>query len=66
MNERGETMKKDRRTFYERFKVIAGIEGDIKDSLKPAVGCTSGNIRLGEAGYPISMYHHQYLTYVEG
>ena len=59
-------MKKERRTFSEWFKDIAGIEGDLKDTLKPAVGYTSGNIMLGGAGYPISMYHQQYLTYVEG
>mgnify|MGYP007002121584 CR=1 FL=1 len=50
-------MKKERRTFSEWFKDIAGIEGDLKDTLKPAVGYTSGNIMLGGAGYPISMYH---------
>lgn len=59
-------MKKERRTFSEWFKDIAGIDGDLKDTLKPAVGYTSGNIMLGGAGYPISMYHQQYLTYVEG
>ena len=59
-------MKKERRTFSEWFKDIAGIEGNLKDTLKPAVGYTSGNIMLGGAGYPISMYHQQYLTYVEG
>ena len=52
-------MKKERRTFSEWFKDIAGIDGDLKDTLKPAVGYTSGNIMLGGAGYPISMYHQQ-------
>lgn len=42
-------MKKERRTFSEWFKDIAGIEGDLKDTLKPAVGYTSGNIMLGGA-----------------
>ncbi len=48
MNGRGETTKKDRRTFSEWLKDIAGIEGDLKDTLKPAVGYTSGNIMLGD------------------
>ncbi len=59
-------MAKERRKFSAWLKDVAGIEGDTKDFLRPAVGYTSGNITLGGAGYPISMYHQQYLTYVEG
>ncbi len=59
-------MAEKKRGFGAWLKDIAGIEGDVKEFLRPAVGYTSGNIMLGGAGYPISMYHQQYLTYVEG
>ncbi len=55
-----------RRSFGAWLKDVADIEGDTKEFLRPAIGYTSGNIMLGGAGYPISMYHQQYLTYVEG
>lgn len=53
-------------TFGEKIKDILGIEGNVKDFLKPAAGYTSANITLGGAGYPINQFHQQYLTYVEG
>lgn len=52
--------------FGEKLKDILGIEGKTMDILKPAAGYTCANITLGGAGYPISQFHQQYLTYVEG
>ena len=50
----------------EKLKNIVGLEGSVKDFIKPAAGYTCANITLGGAGYPISQFHQQYLTYVEG
>ena len=44
---------------------VLGIEGDLKEYKKmPAYTCA--NITLGGAGYPINMYHQQYMSFVEG
>ena len=52
--------------FGEKLKNIVGLEGSVKDFIKPAAGYTCANITLGGAGYPINQFHQQYLTYVEG
>ncbi len=50
----------------EKLKNVVGIEGGTKEYLKPIVGYTSANIMLGGAGYPLNLYHLQFLTFVEG
>ena len=52
-------------TTLEKIKDAAGIEGDIKSFIKPMAAYTCANITLGGAGYPIGMYHQQYLNFVE-
>ena len=49
----------------QKLANVLGIEGDLKEYKKmPAYTCA--NITLGGAGYPINMYHQQYLSFVEG
>ncbi|MDR1630464.1 MAG: MFS transporter [Oscillospiraceae bacterium] len=50
----------------ERLKNVVGIEGKTWEFLKPMVGYNAANITLGGAGYTLSLYHQQYLTFVEG
>lgn len=50
----------------ERLKRLVAIEGSTKDYLKPIISYSSANIMLGGAGYPLSLYHLQFLTFVEG
>lgn len=52
--------------FKHRIKSLAGIEGNTKEYLKPIINYSSANIMLGGAGYPLSLYHLQFLTFVEG
>lgn len=49
----------------EKIKDAAGIEGDLKSYVKPMASYTVANITLGGAGYPIGMYHQQYMNFVE-
>lgn len=44
---------------------VLGIDGDVKTYIKPMAAYTCANITLGGAGYPINMYHQQFLNYVE-
>ena len=53
-------------TLMEKIKDAAGIEGDLKSFVKPMAAYTCANITLGGAGYPIGMYHQQYMNFVEG
>ena len=53
-------------TVLEKIKDAAGIEGDVKSFIKPMAAYTCANITLGGAGYPIGMYHQQYMNFVEG
>lgn len=53
-------------TTLEKIKDAAGIEGDVKSFIKPMAAYTCANITLGGAGYPIGMYHQQYMNFVEG
>ncbi len=48
-----------------KLKDAAGIEGSFGTYIKPMAGYTCANITLGGAGYPISLYHQQYLSFVE-
>lgn len=52
--------------FKEKLKSVVGIEGNTKEYLKPIVAYSSANIMLGGAGYPLNLYHLQFLTFVEG
>ena len=52
--------------FNEKLKKSLGIEGGYKEYLKPMASYTCANITLGGAGYPINLYHQQYLNFVEG
>ena len=52
-------------TVLEKIKDAAGIEGDVKSFIKPMAAYTCANITLGGAGYPIGMYHQQYMSFVE-
>lgn len=47
------------------LKNTAGIEGNFGTYIKPMAGYTCANITLGGAGYPINLYHQQYLSFVE-
>lgn len=49
-----------------KLKDAAGIEGNFGTYIKPMAGYTCANITLGGAGYPINLYHQQYLSFVEG
>ncbi len=50
----------------EKIKDAVGIEGNVKEFITPMVNYTCVNITLGGAGYPINLYHQQYLNFVEG
>lgn len=50
----------------ERIKNIVGIEGKTWEFVKPMIGYNAASITLGGAGYPIGLYHQQFLTFVEG
>lgn len=52
--------------FNEKLKKSLGIEGSYGTYLKPMASYTCANITLGGAGYPINLYHQQYLNFVEG
>lgn len=52
--------------FNEKLKNALGIEGGYKEYIKPMASYTCANITLGGAGYPINLYHQQYLNFVEG
>lgn len=47
------------------LKNAAGIEGNFGTYIKPMAGYTCANITLGGAGYPINLYHQQFLSFVE-
>ena len=49
----------------QKLKNAAGIEGKFGTYIKPMAGYTCANITLGGAGYPINLYHQQYLSFVE-
>ena len=53
-------------SFLDKVKDAVGIEGNIGPFLKPMASYTCANITLGGAGYPIGMYHQQYMNFVEG
>lgn len=50
----------------KKIKYLVGIEGDAVKYLRPIVGYDCANVTLGGAGYPISLYHQQFLNFVEG
>lgn len=50
----------------EGLKNLVGIEGDTRSYIRPMINYNAANIMLGGAGYPINLYHQQFLTYVEG
>lgn len=50
----------------DKIKDAVGIEGNVKEFITPMVNYTCVNITLGGAGYPINLYHQQYLNFVEG
>lgn len=47
------------------IKNAVGIEGNVKEYIKPMAAYTCANITLGGAGYPINLYHQQFLSFVE-
>ncbi len=49
----------------EKLKDAAGIEGKFGTYIKPMASYTCANITLGGAGYPINLYHQQFLSFVE-
>lgn len=49
-----------------KIKYLVGIEGNTREYLRPMVGYDCANVTLGGAGYPISLYHQQFLNFVEG
>ncbi len=49
----------------QKLKNAAGIEGNFGTYIKPMAAYTCANITLGGAGYPISLYHQQFLSFVE-
>ena len=49
----------------EKLKDAAGIEGKFVPYIKPMAGYTCANITLGGAGYPLNLYHQQFLSFVE-
>ena len=49
-----------------KIKDIVGIEGNTWEYIRPMVGFNCANITLGGAGYPINLYHQQFLNFVEG
>ncbi len=49
----------------DKLKDAAGIEGKFGTYIKPMASYTCANITLGGAGYPINLYHQQYLSFVE-
>ncbi|MBQ4338841.1 MAG: MFS transporter [Clostridia bacterium] len=51
--------------FGEKIKGVLGIEGKTSDVLRPMLGYDCANITLGGAGYPLNLYHQQFLTFVE-
>ena len=56
----------DKHQIAEKIKDVLGIEGEIKPYIKPMAAYTCAHIPLGGAGYPIGMYHQQYMNFVEG
>ncbi|MBR3596089.1 MAG: MFS transporter [Clostridia bacterium] len=48
-----------------KLKNAVGIEGNFGTYIKPMAAYTCANITLGGAGYPINLYHQQYLSFVE-
>ncbi len=56
----------DKKALGEKIKNVLGVEGDVKPFIKPMAAYTCANITLGGAGYPIGMYHQQYMNFVEG
>lgn len=50
----------------DKIKDACGIEGNVITYIKPMAAYTCANITLGGAGYPINLYHQQYLSFVEG
>ncbi|MBQ7687811.1 MAG: MFS transporter [Clostridia bacterium] len=55
-----------RKINIDGVKDAVGIEGSVKEFIKPMAAYTCANITLGGAGYPIGMYHQQFLSFVEG
>ena len=49
----------------EKLKDTVGIEGKVLTYIKPMAGYNVANITLGGAGYPLGMYHQQYMSFVE-
>ncbi len=49
-----------------KIKDVCGIEGNTWQFLKPKINYTCANITLGGAGYPLNLFHQQFLAYVEG
>lgn len=54
----------DSKAAQKLFDVV-GIEGEAKEYIRPMAAYTVANITLGGAGYPIGMYHQQYMSFVE-
>ncbi len=50
----------------DKIKNACGIEGSVKETLRPMINYDCANITLGGAGYPIGQFHQQFLAYVEG
>lgn len=56
---------KEKTGFGQKLLDVLGIDGTPQEYKKmPAYTCA--NITLGGAGYPIGMYHQQYMNFVEG
>ncbi len=49
-----------------KIKDAVGIEGNTWEYLRPIVGYNVANITIGGVTNPLSKYHQQFLSYVEG
>lgn len=52
--------------FGNKVKDALGIEGNTLQYLRPMLSFNCANITIGGAGYPLNLYHQQFLNFVEG
>ena len=53
------------KTLEKKVKDALGIEGKALPYIKPMAAYNVANITLGGAGYPLGMYHQQFMSFVE-
>lgn len=52
--------------FGNKIKDAVGIEGNTWEYIRPIIGYNVANITIGGVTNPLSMYHQQFLNFVEG